>query len=391
MPPPGARESGAPREESSAGRGTSFILDDLGWDHDFAAALALARGQVLAPGRVSRVDRNGCTVLTPSGQERARLPHKMTALGPGVAVGDWVGIAGGRGGPIAPERGASGWRDLDKHARLPEVAVVLPRRSLFSRAGEGGGTEQLIAANIDIVLLVNAFDSDHSLRRLERYLTLAWQSGARPVVVLTKVDLASPLELALWHEEVSAVALGVEILSLSVRTGQGLADLEPLLAQGRTVAVLGQSGAGKSSLINALVGSELLATATVRASGEGRHTTTRRELVVLPGRGVLLDTPGMRALGVTDARRGLHQTFADIEEIASACRFSNCSHSSEPGCAILRALETGLLDRERYESWRRLEKEMAEASARDVARVHASDARKSRALSEHRRRTFFDD
>lgn len=391
MPPPGAEERAVPREKSFSTRPASHTLDDLGWGHDFAAALAVERGRVLSPGRVSRVDRNGCTVLTDSGQVRARLPHKMTGRGPGVAVGDWVGLACGRGGPTAPASEASGRRDLAEHARPPEVSVVLARRSLFTRAGEGGGADQLIAANIDIVLLATAFDSDHSMRRLERYLTLAWQSGARPVVVLTKVDLASPLELSRWQEEISAVALGVEILSLSVKTGQGLGDLDPLLAQGRTVAVLGQSGAGKSSLINALVGSELLATGAVRASGEGRHTTTHRELVVLPGRGVLLDTPGMRALGVTDARQGLRQTFADIEEIASACRFSNCSHSTEPGCAIARALNTGLLDRKRYESWCRLNKEMIEASIREVARVHASDARKARAFSEHRRRTSLDD
>lgn len=235
---------------------------------------------------------------------------------------------------------------------------VLPRRSCFLRKAAGDGrNEQLVAANIDTVFLCMALNRDFNLRRLERYLSTAWDSGAAPVIVLTKADLCA--DLAGKLSEVGAVAMGVDVLTTTMTEAEGYDQIRPYIRSGETVAFIGSSGAGKSTMINHLLGEERLETNGLRSDDRGRHTTTRRELILLPGGGMVIDTPGMRELGMWDSEEGIDRTFADIEALATQCRFHDCSHSGEPGCAIGRALEEGQLSQERWLSYQKLKTENA--------------------------------
>ena len=267
------------------------------------------------------------TVLTDAGVTRARALRDLA-----VAVGDWVTIEPGH--------------DADD---LAVVVTVLPRRSLFRRLADGAqAREQVVAANIDTVLLVTATDGHLSVRHMARYLALAWRSGATPVVVITKADLASDAKVSEWREAMQAAAPGVAVHVISTATGEGLEPLTAYLAPGRTVALLGLSGAGKSTLVNRLAGVELLVTSPVRSDGQGRHTTTHRELVVLPGGGLIIDTPGMRALSVAGAADGVRAVFADVEALAAHCEFGDCTH--QPGVrgrAFMAAVAAGDLSVER--------------------------------------------
>ncbi len=354
-------------------------LVDLGWDADWEAALAVAASATvtagatdggaplapgratetagpLTPGRVSRIDRGISTVLTAVGPVRVAA---VTSLP--LAVGDWVTLA-------ASPLGASAW----------VLAGLLPRRSAFRRVTDNAGArEQIVAANIDTVLIVDAVDGQLSARHLERYVALAWQSGAEPVVVITKVDLAPPEAVARHAAEVHAVATDVAVLEVSATTGVGLDRLAPYLGAGRTVALLGLSGAGKSTLVNLLAGEEVLATGAVRGDGKGRHTTTYRELVPLPGRGMLIDTPGMRALSVAAATEGVAQVFSDLEALARGCEFDDCSHTSERNCAVTAAVAEGLVTEERLASWRQLQLETP-ADTPQVARRRIVERKKQK-------------
>ena len=246
----------------------------------------------------------------------------------------------------------------------PDTAIIhqlLPRRSLFVRKAAGTSkTEQVVAANIDTVFLCMSLNNDFNLRRLERYLAVAWESGAEPVVVLTKADLCA--DLPQKQREVEAIAMGVDILTTSAMESDGYRQITPYITEGRTVAFVGSSGVGKSTLINRLLGGERLATGGLRNDDKGRHTTTHRELLFLPGGAMVIDTPGMRELGMWNAASGVEQTFGDIEELAARCRFRNCSHSSEPGCAVRAALESGHLDTGRWQSYQKLKNENSYAA-----------------------------
>ena len=246
----------------------------------------------------------------------------------------------------------------------PYTAVihqVLPRKSLFVRKAAGTSkTEQVVAANIDTVFLCMSLNDDFNLRRLERYLAVAWESGADPVVVLTKADLCG--DLPQKQREVEAIAMGVDILTTSAMESDGYRQIMPYITQGRTVAFVGSSGVGKSTLINRLLGEERLATDGLRNDDKGHHTTTHRELLFLPNGAMVIDTPGMRELGMWDAASGVEQTFGDIEELAARCRFRNCSHSGEPGCAVRAALESGHLDAGRWLSYQKLKNENSYAA-----------------------------
>ena len=239
------------------------------------------------------------------------------------------------------------------------VHHVLPRSTAFIRRASGPrGGAQVEAANVDVALLVASLNSDLNLRRLERYLATTYESGAQPVVVLTKADLADDIEGAI--AEVEGVAFGAPVLAISSKTGQGLDALMAHLPPGRTAVLLGSSGAGKSTLLNALAGEEKMDTGAIREADErGRHTTTHRELVMLPSGGLILDTPGMRELGLWDADAGVSATFADIEALAADCRFSDCTHGREPGCAVRAAIEAGDLDVDRLRSFEKLQAELA--------------------------------
>jgi ribosome biogenesis GTPase len=308
-------------------------LAALGWDEGWDSALAGLSDPALLPARVSRVDRGVCTVMTGVAEVRV-----VAERGVEIAVGDWVAVGPG---PATEDR--------------PRIVAVLPRRCVFRRAADTRGKpQQIVAANIDTVLLCDALDGRLNLRHLERYLALAWQSGATPVVLITKSDAASAAVVAEAVESVQSVADGVSVVVVRSTTGQGIGDLSPYLVPGRTVALLGLSGAGKSTLVNLLAGADLLATAAVRSDGKGRHTTTHRQLVLLPGGGLLIDTPGMRALSVVGAGEGVERAFQDVEVLARGCEYSNCAHRGEQGCALLAALSDGRLERGRLEAWLRL-------------------------------------
>jgi ribosome biogenesis GTPase len=357
------------KSNSPMGAGTSPDLGDWGWDDDWNAALAATSDPSFTPGRVSRIDRGAMTVMTESGARRARAARGLV-----VAVGDWVTI-----GP--------GYAADD----LQVVVAVLPRRTMFRRLAEGpGALEQVVAANIDTVLLVNAIDGHLSVRHLERYLALAWRSGAVPVIVITKADLASSEQIDQWSQTMREAAPGVAIHVISTTTGRGVDDLAPYLTPGRTVALLGLSGAGKSTLVNVLAGAELLATGQVRSDGQGRHTTTHRELVLLPSGGLIIDTPGMRALSVWGAAEGVRLAFADVEALASRCEFPDCSHASEDGCAVRAAVAAGNLSAERLESWLAF-REQPQALNRQADRLQVLDRKRRKATAKAARRTLRSD
>ena len=318
-------------------------MEDLGWDEAWAATFEPHRAEGLNPGRVTIQHRGAYVLATEEGEIWSELPRRLLreAESGGLvpAVGDWVGWR--------PE--ASGDRAF--------VEVVLPRRSAFSRNAAWTETrEQVVATNVDVVFLVQAVPDDFSVRRLERYLATAWDSGATPAVVLTKIDLVD--DVAPYVAEVEQVAFGVPVYAVSNATGEGLDELRAQLAPGRTFALLGSSGIGKSTIVNRLAGEELLATQDIRRDGRGRHTTSHRELVLLPGGGIVLDTPGMRELQLWSVDDGLEQTFSDVEEIAAECRFADCAHQSEPGCAVGAALASGRLSTERWDSYCKLQREL---------------------------------
>ena len=340
-------------------------LDLLGWDQTLEDSFIPLRDQGLGPARVAREDRGRYLLLDVHGERPAalagRLRHEARSRAELPAVGDWVAVRAAR-------------------AVTAVIAAVLPRRSAFVRKVAGETTEeQVVAANVDTVLLVTGLDGDYNLRRIERYLAAAWESGAGPVVVLNKTDLAGDLDLRL--AEVGAAAPGVAIVALSALTGRGIEALGPWLAPGRTVALLGSSGAGKSTLVNALLGAERQPTAPVRADdSRGRHVTTRRELVPLPGGALLLDTPGMRELQLWGGEEGLDGAFPDVAALAALCRFRDCGHAAEPGCAVRAAVETGALDASRLESWHKLGRELRSLMVRQDARARAAEKSKWKAI-----------
>jgi ribosome biogenesis GTPase len=329
-------------------------LEDLGWDGFFEAFFREAGTEGLVPARVSGHHRDYYRVITGDGELGARvagrLRHKAASAGDLPAVGDWVAIE-----PRPAERQAT-------------IHSVLPRKTCFRRKVTlARAEEQVIAANADAVLVVTALDGDFSPRRLERYLTLAWESGARPVVVLNKVDLCDDVEAKL--AETGEVAFGVDVCVTSAAAGMGIEVVRSHVARGRTAALMGSSGVGKTTLINGLLGVDTLKTGEVRTSdGKGRHVTSRRELLMLPGGGLVIDTPGMREVQLWAEENSLTGSFGEIEDLASRCRFNDCSHREEPGCAVLEALEAGTLSEARLKAYRKLQREIRFLATRRARR-----------------------
>ncbi|MGH7177116.1 MAG: ribosome small subunit-dependent GTPase A [Tepidisphaeraceae bacterium] len=318
-------------------------LAALGWCAELEIQLNGHERCGHVPGRVVESQRNLSLVATESAELWAapagRLRHESEDSTDLPAIGDWVVL---RGQPSS-DHGV--------------IERILDRRSVFSRKAPGGG-EQVVAANVDLALVVNAMGANHNLRRIERYLALAWESGSVPLVLLTKADLAHDIQAV--SGEVSAIAPGVDVLPVCALDGTGLDELRRRIRFGRTAVLLGSSGAGKSTLVNALLGQQVQAVSDVGAvKDRGRHTTTSRKLLTLPTGGMIIDTPGMREIGLTDAESGVSRTFEDIERLTMRCKFTDCAHDTEPGCAVRAALADGSLDRERYRSYQKLQREAA--------------------------------
>lgn len=347
-------------------------LVPLGWDRRADAAFAALAGDDpgLRPARVASVARGAADVLTPA-ELRVSYAAALRAAVAGDPValpcpGDWVAVRAAPGDPAV-------------------IEAVLPRRTAIVRAGVSGDSHgQVLAAGVDTALLVEPADPEPRLGRLERFLALAWSSGATPVVVLTKVDLAADVGGLL--SELAAVAPGVGVHPVSAVTGDGLDALRPYVAPGSTVALLGPSGAGKSTLVNALAGAEVMATREIRADGRGRHTTVRRALIPLPEGGLVIDTPGLRGVGLSDDA-DVDLAFADIAELAASCRFADCGHDAEPGCAVQEAIETGELPERRLTSWRKLLREQEWIASRTDARLRAERTRRWKVIHKEMRRS----
>ena len=337
-------------------------LVTYGWNTEFETSFADYRETGVVPARVVRVDRGRCAVVT----EHGPLIAADSRLSP--CTGDWVAVRTDSGDPV--------------------LTTVLPRRTAIVRSSSSRRSdEQVLAANVDIVAVVVSLATPIVLNRIERLLALAWESGARPVVVLSKADQVPDPGTVL--AEVAAAAPGAEVLAVSAIEEAGVEALAAVLSG--TVVLLGPSGAGKSTLGNALLGSDRLAVGAVRdQDGKGRHTTVHRELVPLPHGGVLIDTPGLRGVGLWDSEDGVALTFPEIEELAGECRFGDCAHETEPGCAVLAAVESGALPARRLASYRRLLRENEWVTSRTDARLRAERRGRWKVITKQMRRGYQD-
>lgn len=337
-------------------------LEDLGYSPRWKALFEPYSTGGLTLARVVRSDRGSALIATPDGHVRAKPTTRLLKTARGAAdlpaVGDWVAVLA--------------TNDLD----VALIEAVLERASAITRGDPGRTADlQVLAANIDTVFVVHPIAESPNLRRIERELSLAWDSGAAPVVVLTKADLSADPVAAC--EAVESVALGVDVLVTNALAGDGVEPLLGYLSGHRTAVLIGPSGSGKSTLINALLGEQRQATRAVRVSdGRGRHTTVARELIQMAGGGVLIDTPGLRALGLTGSEVGISSAFADIDRCARSCRFRNCTHSEEPGCAVMAAVDSGALRAERLAGYRKLIRESQVAAMKTDVHLRAEEDRK---------------
>ena len=343
-------------------------LNHLGWNHFFEKKFKGYHEQGYLPGRIAVEHKHIYNVYTESGELQAEVSGKFhyQALKKAdfPAVGDWVVLK---------------TRPNEQKAIIHEL---LPRKSKFSRKVAGlRSDEQIVAANIETVFLLNSLNNDFNVRRIERYLTLIWESGAKPVIVLNKADLCHDLEDKLL--EVEAIAFGIPVHVVSCKDGRGLEELNQYLKKGETIAFLGSSGVGKSTLINLILGNNKQKTGAVRNDQKGKHTTTHRELILVPGGALVIDTPGMREIQLRDSEQGSNKTFKDIESLASQCRFNDCLHETEPGCAVKEAIEKGVITKERLKSYRKLQREIAYQEFRQTQKADSMEKEKWRDISRY--------
>jgi ribosome biogenesis GTPase len=346
-------------------------LAELGWNDFFEKEFTAYRSQGQRAARVTREDRHTYLMVSEDGEMRGelsgRLRHKLVSRNDRPVVGDWVTV-----------------HELQGMGR-GIIRAILPRKSKFSRrVVEACTEEQVVAANVDTVFLMSGLDSEFNPRRIERYLVLAWDSGADPVIVLNKADLCKEIEECVGQLE--SLALGSPVLVVSAKESRGIDQLGTHLGTGKTVALLGSSGVGKSTLINALLGEDRQDVKPVReGDGKGRHTTSVRELIVLPQGGMIIDNPGMREIQIWAEEEGLEDAFEDIEKLAALCRFRDCQHLTEPGCAIKEAIIEGRLDAARFRSYVKLRKELAHLRDRQYVKSRLAEKAKWKKISQFSR------
>ncbi len=344
-------------------------IKEYGWNEFFENEWNKRNAVGMQQGRIIADFGQQLRVVTKEGEILVNRPVQKGTNNLQMAVGDWIGLEALSGADTI-------------------IRFVLPRKTKFSRAAAGIEVkEQVVAANADSVFLIQSLNKDFNMKRLERYLIAAWDSGAVPVVVLTKADCCE--DVADKLSMVYGTAPGVEVYAISSVTGQGIDEIRKYLQPGRTVALLGSSGVGKSTLVNTLAGEELLKTQSIREDdSRGRHTTTHRELVLLPGGGMILDTPGMRTLSIWEAEAGMDIMFGDVEELVNQCRFHDCKHRNEPDCAVRDALASGKLEQKRWDSWLKLQKEIAHLEAKKDGKLRQQEKLCGRQISKFQKEFY---
>jgi ribosome biogenesis GTPase len=340
---------------------------DYGWDEHFYAEWNERLEQGMFPARVIADYGQILRVVADSGEVLIQRPFNKNGDIMQIAVGDWLLL------------------QYDNETKSDRIFTVLKRKTKFSRAAAGIEVkEQIVASNVDTVFLIQSLNRDFNMKRLERYMIAAWESGALPVVVLTKADLCNDVEnkKAIVYE----TAPGVEVHTISCVTGEGIEEIRKYFTEGKTIALLGSSGVGKSTFVNLLAGGEVLKTQSIREDdSRGRHTTTHRELLLLPGGGIVMDTPGMRSLLPWEADEGMEIMFGDVEEIARSCRFYDCGHGNEPGCAVREALESGRLGEKKWKSWLKLQKELAHLEAKKEGKIRLKEKQWGKQIAKYQK------